>query len=54
VILSVHELTEDKIDDMKDSLTQFLKHHMIFLEDLNARIRRADISKPITSNESLH
>jgi exonuclease III len=59
----VHTPTEDKNDDTKDSfneeLTQvfnnFPKYHIkILLGDVNANLRRIDISKPTIGNDSLH
>jgi hypothetical protein len=59
----VHDPTEDKDDDIKDSFYeeleqvfhQFPRYHMkILLGDLSAKIGREDIFKPIIGNESLH
>jgi hypothetical protein len=58
----VHAPTEDKNDDIKDSLygeleqvfDQFPGYHMkILMGDFNTKVVRADISKPIIGNESL-
>jgi hypothetical protein len=59
----VHTPTEDKNDDIKDSFyeeleqvfDQFPRYHIqILLGDLNAKVGREDILKPIIGNESLH
>jgi hypothetical protein len=59
----VHALTEDEDDVIKDSFyeeleqvfDQFPMYHMkILLRDLNAKVGREDILKPILGNESLH
>jgi hypothetical protein len=59
----VHAPNEDKDDDIKDSFyeeleqvfNQFPRYHMkILLEDFYAKVKREDIFKPITGNESLH
>jgi hypothetical protein len=61
--LNIYAPTEDKDDDIKDSFyeeleqvfDQFPKYHMkILLGDLNAKVGREDIFKPITGNGSLH
>jgi hypothetical protein len=63
IVLNVHAPTEDKDDVIKDSfyeeleqiLDQFPRYHMkIFLGDFNAKVRREDVFKPITGNESPH
>jgi hypothetical protein len=63
IMLNVHAPTEDKDDVIKDSFyekleqvfDQFPRYHMkIFLGDLNAKVEREDIFKPIIGNESLH
>jgi hypothetical protein len=63
IVLNVHSPTEDKTDDVKDSFYEelecifdkFTKYHMkILLGDLNAKVGREDIFKPIIENESLH
>jgi endonuclease/exonuclease/phosphatase family metal-dependent hydrolase len=63
IVLNVHAPTEDKIDDIKDSLNEeqeqvfdkFPKYHMkILLGDFNAKVDRKDIFKPTIRNESLH
>jgi hypothetical protein len=55
--------TDDKIDDMKDSfyeevkhvLDKFHKYHMKnFLGHFNAKVGKKDIFKPTIGNESLH
>jgi hypothetical protein len=53
---------KDKIDVVKDSFYEeierifdkFPKYHTIILLDFNAQIRKEDILKPTTGNESLH
>jgi hypothetical protein len=59
----MHAPTEDKDDHIKDSFyeeleqvfNQFPRYHMkILLGDLNAKVGREDIFKPIIRNESLH
>jgi hypothetical protein len=61
-VLHAHTPHEDK-DDIKDSFyeeleqvfDQFPRYHMkIMLGDLNAKVGREDIFKPIIGNESLH
>jgi hypothetical protein len=63
IVLNVHAPTEDKIDDVKDSihkelepvLDYFPKYHMkIPLGDFNAKVGKEDIFKPTIGNESLH
>jgi hypothetical protein len=63
IVLNVHAPTQDKTDDVKDSLYEemervfdkFPKYHMkILLGDFNAKVGREDIFKPATGNESLH
>jgi hypothetical protein len=63
IVLNVHALTEDKIDDMKDRFYEELEHvfdkfpkyHMkILLGDFNSKVGRKDIFKPTIGNESLH
>jgi hypothetical protein len=63
IVLHVHDPTEDKIYDMKDSFYEelacifekFPKYHMkILLQDFNAKVGREDIFKMTTGNESLH
>jgi hypothetical protein len=58
----VHARTEDKIDDMKNSLNEelervldhFLKYHMkISLGDFSAKVWREDILKSTVGSESL-
>jgi hypothetical protein len=62
IVLNVHAPTEDKDDDMKDSMNgeleevfdQFPRYHMMILLDFNAKGGRDNIFKPIIGNESLH
>jgi hypothetical protein len=63
IVLNVHAPTEDKDDDILDSFyeeleqvfDQFPRYHMkILIGDLNAKVGREDIFKPIIGNESLH
>jgi hypothetical protein len=63
IVLNVHLLTEDNIDDIKDRFYEeleqvydkFPKYHMkILLGDFNAKVGREDICKPTIGNESLH
>jgi exonuclease III len=63
VVLNVHALTEDKIDDVRDSFYEELEHvfntlskyHMIILlGEFNAKVGKEDIFKPIIGIESLH
>jgi len=63
IVLNVHAPSEDKSDDSKDSFYEeleqvfdhFPRHHMkILLGDFNAKVRRENIFKPTTGNESLH
>jgi exonuclease III len=63
IVLNVHALTENKIDDVKDSFydelerafDKFPKYHMkILLGDFNSKVGREDIFKPTIWNESLH
>jgi hypothetical protein len=63
IVLNVHAPTEDKTDDMKDNFYEELErvfdkfpkyHTKILLGDLNAKVGREDIFKPIIGNESLH
>jgi hypothetical protein len=63
IFLNVHEPTEDKIDDVKDSiyeeleriLDKFSKYHMkILFADINVKVGREDNFKPTIDNESLH
>jgi hypothetical protein len=61
-VLNVHAPTEDKSDDMKDSIYkergnvsyQFPKYHKIILLDFNAKAEGEDIFKPTIGNENLH
>jgi hypothetical protein len=61
-VLNVHAPTEDKTDDVKDSFYEelerifgkFPKYYTKILGDLNAKVGREDIFKPIIRNESLH
>jgi hypothetical protein len=63
IVLNVHAPTEDKDDDIKDSLYEELKqvsdqfpgyHMKILLGDFHAKVGRKDIFKAVISNESLH
>jgi hypothetical protein len=62
IVLNVHALTEDKIDDMKDSLCEelelvfdkFFTYHMKILSDFNGKVGREDIFKLTIGNENLH
>jgi exonuclease III len=63
IVSNVHAPTEDKDDDIKESIyeeleqvfDQFPRHHMkILLGDFNAKVGREDIFKPIIGNESLY
>jgi endonuclease/exonuclease/phosphatase family metal-dependent hydrolase len=63
IVLNVHETSEDKIDESKDSFYEeleqvfnhFPKFHMkILLGDFNAKVERENIFKPTTGKESLH
>ena len=63
IVLNVHEASEEKSDESKDSLYEELKHvfyqfpkyHMkILLGDFNAKVGRENIFKPTIGNESLH
>jgi hypothetical protein len=64
IVLSVYAPTEDKTDDMKDSLYKALKllfdripkYYKKIVLDVNAKLRvgKKDIFKPTNGNESLH
>jgi hypothetical protein len=63
MVLKMHAPTEDKDEDIKDSFyeeleeifDQFPRYNTkILLGDLNAKVGREDIFKPIIGNESLH
>jgi hypothetical protein len=63
IVLNVHAPTEDKTDDVKDSLYEELDcvfdkfpklHKKILLGDFNAKVGREDIFKLTIENESLH
>jgi len=63
IVLNVHEPSEEKSDDSKESFyeeleqgfDQFPKYHIkILLGDLNAKMGRENIFKPTIGNESLH
>jgi hypothetical protein len=62
-VLNVHAPTEDKDDDIKDSVYEELEQifdHLsryrmkILIGDFNAKVGRQDIFKPIIGNENLH
>ena len=59
----MHEPSEEKSDDAKDSFYEKLEHvfynfpkyHMkILLGDFNAKVERENIFKPTTGNKNLH
>jgi hypothetical protein len=55
--MNVHAPTDDKTDDLKDSLYEEVEHwnHMnILLGDFSAKVGREDMFKPTIENESLH
>jgi exonuclease III len=63
IVPNDHVPTEDETDDVKDSFYEelervfdkFPKYHMqILLGDFNAKLRREDVFKPTTGNESFH
>jgi hypothetical protein len=63
IVLNVHDPTEDKIDEVKDSFykelervfDKFPKYHMKFLlGNFNIKVGKEDIFKPTIGNESLH
>jgi exonuclease III len=63
IVLNAHAPTEDKDDDIKDSVYEELeqvfdhlsRYHMkIFMGDFNAKVGREDIFKAIIGNENLH
>jgi hypothetical protein len=63
IVLNVHTPTENKDNDRKDSSykeleqvsDQFPRYRMkILLGDINAKVGREDIFKPIIGNETLH
>jgi exonuclease III len=62
VVLNVHDPTEDKTDDVKDSFYEelervfdkFPKYMKILLGYLNVKVGTEDIFKPTIGNESLH
>jgi hypothetical protein len=63
IVLNVHAPTEDKTDDVKDSIykelervfDKFPKYHMKILPgEFNAKVTREVIFKPTIWNESLH
>jgi hypothetical protein len=59
--LNVHAPTEDKTDDVNDSIYEelervfdkFPKYHMKILLDFNTKVDREDIFKPTIGNDSL-
>jgi hypothetical protein len=62
IILNVHAPTEDKTDDMKDSVYEELErvfdkfpkyHTKILLGDFKAEADKENVLKPIIGNESL-
>jgi hypothetical protein len=61
IVLNIHALTEDRMDDVKDSFykdlervfDKFSKYHMT-LADFSAKVCKEDIFKPTIENESLH
>jgi hypothetical protein len=62
IVLNVHARTEEKIDDMKDSLYEelervfdkFLKYHIKNLLGYFQSQNREEVFKPTVGNESLH
>jgi hypothetical protein len=63
IVLNVHDTTEDKTDDVKDSFYEELErvfdkfpkyHTKIMLGDFNAKVDREEIFKLTIGNESLH
>jgi hypothetical protein len=63
IILNIHAPTEDKTDDLMDSIYEelervfdkFPEYHMkSLLGDLGAKVGKEDILKPTIGNESLH
>jgi hypothetical protein len=63
IFFNVHALTQDKIDDVKESLyeelehvfDEFPKYHTaVLLGGINAKAGREDIFKPAIGYESLH
>jgi hypothetical protein len=59
IILNIHDSTEDKTDDVKDSLYEELErefdkfpkyHTKILLGDFNAKVGKEDIFKPTIWN----
>jgi endonuclease/exonuclease/phosphatase family metal-dependent hydrolase len=63
IVLNLYAPTEDKDNDIKDRFNeeleqvfdQFPRYHMkILLGDINAKVGREDIFKPVIGNESLH
>jgi hypothetical protein len=62
IVLNVHDPTEDKTVDVKDTFYEelecvfykFPKYHMKILLDFNAKVGREDIFKPKIENERLH
>jgi hypothetical protein len=63
IVLNVHAPSEDKTDDVKDSVYEELErvfdkfpkyHTKILLGDFNDKVGREDIFKPTIWNEMLH
>jgi hypothetical protein len=63
IVVNVHAPTEDKDGDINDSFyeelervfDQFPRYHIkFFLGDVNAKVGREDIFKPVIGNKSLH
>jgi len=60
IVLNVHESSEEKCDDSKDSFYEeleqvFFKYHVkILVEDSNAKLGRGGILRPKIGNENVH
>jgi hypothetical protein len=63
IVLNIHAPTEDEIGEVKDTFCEelervfdnFPKYHIkIVLGNFSAKVRREDIFKPTSGNESLH